>query len=364
MPKFYELYGSDVFDSSPAAMSIRKKALCPFMNAPCDGGGNRHQTKIKLANSELRNHFDSELTSVIPGVCSIEYGKDVWVVCPRRLMGFSSTPAVQLRVNMHLMTHEQESLIQMGLPQGIDLGVWAEVYLQYDEDDISINYHFDFVIAPVHTGLLFEQFLELNGVSTEEEISAFQKSAKTGKYLTGRGASPIAYLPNLASPVIVEVMTASTSGSDHAAGTDIATSFTHAIQGLDHNCPGINKRQVWGRMATQLFAKSALAESWGGKTVWLVQDKLLENIELTTKMSLSTIPNSQSGSINFLSMTYDGVSKGLGALKVAAYSEKEAGIAFSGTNTCSDILLSKIMPDKNQFLKSVLRRPISTLIRL
>jgi hypothetical protein len=182
--------------------------------------------------------------------------------------------------------------------------------------------------------------------------------------LTGRGTTPIAYLPDLTNPVIVEVMTASTSGSDHSAGTDIATSFTHAIQGLEHNCPGINKRQVWGRMATQLFAKSALAEFWGGKTVWLVQDKLLNNIELTTKMALNNIPDSKSGSINFLSMTYDGVKKGIGALKVVGYSEKEAGIAFAGTNSCSDILLSKVMPDKKQFLISVLRRPLSTLIRL
>jgi len=39
-------------------------------------------------------------------------------------------------------------------------------------------------------------------------------------------------------------------------------------------------------MATQLFAKSALAEEWGGKTVWLVQDQLLKNIQLTTKLRL------------------------------------------------------------------------------
>ena len=117
-------------------------------------------------------------------------------------------------------------------------------------------------------------------------------------------------------------------------------------------------------MATQLFAKSALAESWDGKTVWLVQDKLLENIELTTRLNLNKVPDSSNGSINFLSMSYTHNAKGLDSIFVKNYSEKESGINFSGTNTCSDILLSKVKPSKTELLKSVLRRPISALIKL
>ena len=59
-------------------------------------------------------------------------------------------------------------------------------------------------------------------------------------------------------------------------GQIFSSAFKSLLLGLDYQGPGINKRQVWGRMATQLFAKSALAESWGGKTFWLVQDQLLK----------------------------------------------------------------------------------------
>ena len=142
-------------------------------------------------------------------------------------------------------------------------------------------------------------------------------------------------------------MTASTSGSDTEAGTNIAASFTDAILGMEHNCPGINKRQVWGRMATQLFAKSALAEAWGGKTIWLVQDKLLKNIELTTKLTVDSTPKpTATGTINFLSMKYKDGEKGINSVLLSDYSEKSAGISFDGNNECTDILLPKIYPKK------------------
>lgn len=68
MPKFHEVYGRDVYDQSGSAIAERRVAYCPFTDNTCDGGGNRHQTKIKLDNSELRNCFDEELSSVIPGI--------------------------------------------------------------------------------------------------------------------------------------------------------------------------------------------------------------------------------------------------------------------------------------------------------
>ena len=76
MPKFYEVYGRDVYDQSEVAVAERKAAYCPFTENVCDGGGNRHQTKIKLAGSELREFFNDELSSVIPGICSIWQQKE------------------------------------------------------------------------------------------------------------------------------------------------------------------------------------------------------------------------------------------------------------------------------------------------
>lgn len=366
MPKFYEVYGRDVYDSSDLAVQERKVAYCPFTENTCDGGGNRHQTKIKLDNSELRSFFDRDLTSVIPGVCSIQYGEETWVVCPRRLLGFYSKHEQTPEVNATLHEHEREALIKAGVPTNIELGVWPEVYLQYGDDDTSINYHFDFVIAPIKRNKSFSWMLDNYNISDEAEIEVIKAAAKTGKYLTGRfdADKEQEILPDLESPIIIEVMTASTSGSDKEAGTDIASSFTDAILGREHNCPGINKRQVWGRMATQLFAKSALAEEWGGKTVWLVQDKLLNNIELTTKLNLRQSNTDDNGTINFLSMSYRSGEKGIDSLQFQKYTAKSAGLDFNGNEKATDILLPKVKPDKNVLLKAVLRRKLSAIISL
>ena len=370
MPKFYEVYGNDVNDKSPSVIAERELAYCPFTESTCDGGGNRHQTKIRLEGSALRAKFSPELTSVIPGVCSIEYGNEVWIVCPRRLLGFNAS-SMPPRVNQSLKDHEKAALINVGLPLGVELGVWSEVYLQYGDDNSSINYHFDFVISPISRGISFDKLLESYKEKTESEIDELKKAAKIGKYLSGRyvPGKPVPILPNLASPIIIEVMTASTSGSDTEAGTDIASAFTDAILGKNHNCPGINKRQVWGRMATQLFAKSALAEGWGGKTVWLVQDQLLKNIELTTKLKVENTKDentkeAHNGTVNFLSMGYTHGAKGVDSVKFRSYSAKSAGLSFEGNKECTDILLPKMYPAKMELLKSVLRRELSAIIKL
>ena len=365
MPKFYEVYGRDVYDQSEIAVAERKAAYCPFTENVCDGGGNRHQTKIKLSGSELRGFFNDDLSSVIPGICSIQYGNDTWVVCPRRLLGFFSKLSKIPNVNESLHAHEREALLNAGVPKGIELGVWPEVYLQYGDNDTSINYHFDFVIAPIQRNKPFSWLLESYNIG-EDEVETFKAAAKTGKYLEGRYShdKKQAILPDLTSPISIEVMTASTSGSDKEAGTDIAASFTDAIQGNDHNCPGINKRQVWGRMATQLFAKSALAEEWGGKTIWLVQDQLLKNIELTTKLNLDVQSTDSSGTINFLSMAYTSGEKGIDSLKFLKYSEKSSGLNFQGNQMATDILLPKVNPDKKTLLKATLRRKLSAIISL
>ena len=38
--------------------------------------------------------------------------------------------------------------------------------------------------------------------------------------------------------------------------------------------PGVNIRQVWARMASQLIVKSEIANEWGGSAIWVVQDAL------------------------------------------------------------------------------------------
>lgn len=367
MPKFYEVYGSAVETVDEKELSNRRQAFCPFTQNTCDGGGNRHQTKIKLNHSDLRPLFIDELNSIIPGVCSIEYKhNETWIVCPRRLLGFNTPANQRLIENFSLQEHERAALLACGIPTGVELGVWSEVYVQYGNDDATINYHIDFVVAEIYRNQPLSKLIDEYGITDQEEIKELVKTARTGGYIVGKFnlAANLPYLPNLATPTIIEVMTASTSGSDRENRTDIGASFEDALLGRDYECPGINKRQVWGRMATQLFAKSALAEAWGGKTIWLVQDELLKNIELTTKLQLNSTANGTSETINFISMAYKASEKGVSSLKVDRYLQKVSGLSFNGSSECSDILLPKITPKKTELLKSVLRREIAAIIKL
>ena len=61
-----------------------------------------------------------------------------------------------------------------------------------------------------------------------------------------------------------------------------------------------NYRQVFGRMASQLFAKSEAAEAWGGKAIWIVQDVLLEYIEQTTAFRSSYFTSNNDGNVNMV----------------------------------------------------------------
>ena len=97
------------------------------------------------------------------------------------------------------------------------------------------------------------------------------------------------------APIIVEVMTCSTSGGNRQMGTDIQAAFKRAVL-FAHTpaneavrSPGVNTRQVWARMASQLVAKSEAANSWGGRTIWIVQDLLAEYIRTQTALPLDDL---------------------------------------------------------------------------
>lgn len=150
MPTIFELFGFPVNDRSQDVEMIRKSRQCPFMGATCDGGGNRYQTKIKLTSQEpLTQYFNRDVTEVIPGVCSIQAGEDIWVVCPRRLFAAKFDGQGIPPANHSIHPHELNLLIQSGLPTDINIGTWAEVSFKHRVADAEINYHFDYVIAPL-----------------------------------------------------------------------------------------------------------------------------------------------------------------------------------------------------------------------
>ncbi len=368
VPEIHELFGRPVNIRDPEKIGERKAALCPFTDSLCDGGGNRHQTKINLKkDAELAKFFNPDLDSVIPGICSIDYGSgtEAWVVCPRRLLGFKHDGAGLPEVNIALQEHERQALIAAELPTGIEVGIWSEIYLQYGDEEAEINYHFDFVAAPLLRDVTFQELFNIYGIENEEQ-SDLVAAARKGGWFKGKykPETTIEAAPDLSQPIILEVMTASTSGSNTEAGTNISASFRDAILTHSHQSPGINKRQVWGRMATQLFAKSALAEAWGGRTVWIVQDELLKNIELTTKLAPAQVQEAHSGNITFISMTYNKKGTDVGAISMQNVFKGMAGIDFSGSDTYADILIPKTMPEKRELLKSMLRRSLAGIVKL
>ena len=75
----------------------------------------------------------------------------------------------------------------------------------------------------------------------------------------------------------------------------------------NHNGPGINYRQVWARMISQLIAKSQVGLAWGGKTFWLLQDVLAQYISSTTALDLSQYIAQHSNEVNILAFGYGNI---------------------------------------------------------
>jgi hypothetical protein len=369
MPTIFELFGFPVDDRSQEVEMIRKSRQCPFMEATCDGGGNRYQTKIKLTSQEpLTDYFNRDVTEVIPGVCSIQSGEDIWVVCPRRLFAAKFDEQGLPRVNRAIQRHEFDLLIQSGLPTETDIGAWSEVSLKHRVADAEVNYHFDYVLAPL-VEISLKNLLghdDFSG-STKEDLRALIRAATKSGYFYGIKENfadiPIP-LPDLSSLFILEVMTASTSGSNTENSTDMRSAFRNALLISEHTSPGINKRQVWGRMVTQLFAKTALAYEWNGRTIWVIQEALLQNIELTTRLKTIDIPSNPQRNISLVTMHYLTRIDGKKEMSLKSTIEGDVGMDFDGSNSFMDILLPKLAPPKIELLKAILRRKLDAIFRL
>jgi len=228
-------------------------AICPFSNRLCDGGGNRDMARIRSSDEQLAPLYTysvSEQTGgYFPcGVCSVEQTAKgaLWAICPRRLLTFDQQVLETEHRNLVL------KLLQLaGFQRGEPVDVWSEVTLnERSKQGATFNYRLDYVL---------------------------------------RGRKPHS------SPVIVEVMTCSTSGGNKRKGTDITAAFKRAVLYAHGSvserprAPGVNVRQVWARMASQLIAKSQAALEWGGRTIWVVQDELANYIGKQTALSLDKL---------------------------------------------------------------------------
>lgn len=245
-----------------------REARCPFMNAVCDGGGNRDMARIPASDQSLGPYFERSVgkstSGFIPcGVCSIRLPRDgiVWAICPRRLFCFTEEG-----VGKEHMELANRIFSIAGFQARDEISVWSEISLRESgKSGRSFNYRLDYVLR--------------------------SKSRPS-------------------QPVIVEVMTCSTSGGNKSQGKDIQGAFrravisTHSLSGHSGpiEAPGVNVRQVWARMASQMIAKSEAANSWGGCTIWVVQDTLVDYISKNTALPLDQLHSRdwRPGEVNML----------------------------------------------------------------
>ena len=308
MSKIFELYGYPLSDKSEEAEKNRKLAHCPFMDAKCDGGGNRYSSGLDLSSpktsQEIKDYFGQESGLIQPGVCSLamKNKKQPWIVCPRRLLTLGKRDDEYSYKNQ---SDVLESIIRhTSFDQGQEIGVWPELRIIYtppnEDDDSNFHYTFDYLLMPVNR-ISVEEIQEKTGLK-EDQIRT--KAQKAGYGITSiKNNLYINTFPS-GKPVIIEVMTSSTSGGNHRKRSTISMSFEDAILGKTHTAPNINKRQVWARMVSQLIVKSQVGLEWSGKTIWVVQENLVEYIAQTTGLDIYSLASTQMDEVNMLSFTY------------------------------------------------------------
>jgi hypothetical protein len=366
--QLFEIFGYPVDDNSEEATTNRLAARCPFMNRDCDGGGNRYLSQINLRqpiHEELAELYPDR-DVINPGICSIQPNSEAvpWIVCPRRLLVLGRERAGE-RV---FQKHAQDTMLKIsGYPSGTKLGVWAEVKIKYVEEvaeaEVSVDYTFDYVIMPLRRVSRYE--LE---TFMREPWSKLRPLFEDGGYTITAGEDDY-YVEDCPSgaPNIIEIMTSSTSGGNKDKRSQIPMAFEDAMLGKSHLAPGINYRQVWARMASQLIAKSEIALVWGGKTIWVIQDVLAEYITKTTALKLNHFESDTTSEVNLLTFSYgnsyedpDGVldlsESKLYAGRISPPSEDDRGSFL-------DIIRSPVHPPLQFLIKLLsLRKPINQII--
>lgn len=302
MSKIFELFGYPLETWDEKAKANSEKALCPFMEAQCDGGGNRHLSAISLEQrSDLQKYFPN-LKLVQAGVCSLrpKPNEQPWIVCPRRLLSLRNS-------KVHFQSKTLNKLIQAtGLPKDTTFRAWAEVKMKVateneEEEEKSFDYTFDYVLS----GLIRKPLSEVALLIGKSEKNT-QKIAEANGYTLAKRNGSVWVDDFPSDPItIVEIMTSSTSGGDKKKRTQIAMAFEDAIKnGFEHNGPGINYRQVWARMVSQLIVKSQVGIAWNGKTIWLLQDVLANYISQSTALNLEKYISERPNEVNILAFGY------------------------------------------------------------
>ena len=360
--QIFELFGFKVEDKSVVAEYHRKNCICPFYNRVCDGGGNRYQSfisKSKAKSEGLDKYFDIDLKEYPPGVCSLRIKNKDWIVCPRRLFSFDS----QNSSGEHFEFINKVIYDYCAINQGERFSVWAEVKIKYSERskgfDKSFDYTFDYIVAKVSPRLVNDVAQEL-GIS---EKSLLGKCSRDGITLSNRnGENYIEYYPT-GHLHIIEVMTSSTSGGNKRKGNTVQQSFIDAIKGENHESPGINYRQIWARMVSQLIVKSQIGREWGSNTLWILQDLLTEYISVSTDLNLQKLISDVPKGVNMVSVKYSNQTDKNGCLKLEENYLYSGEVPRAASDTDFNKLLQASIIPKENFVKNkiVLKKPIVTI---
>ncbi len=300
MSKIFEIFGYPLTPSHSDATDCRTRAWCPFMESECDGGGNRHLSVLQLQDHPQLIKQLPRKKNVHVGVCSLLVREKPWIVCPRRLFSLrdSNLSPLQTRIREDLIRYSE-------LDRSIEYRAWSEVKIKFStqntEHEKLFNYTFDYVLA----GRCRKSLSEISRLTKKSENDC-KKIAIQNNFTLERHAGEhwVADFP--ADPiVIVEVMTSSTSGGNKNKRTQIGMAFEDALlKGDNHEGPGINYRQVWARMVSQLIVKSQVSLAWGGKTIWIVQDVLVDYISSSTGLDIQRFISSTPDEVNILSFGY------------------------------------------------------------
>ncbi|WP_152555441.1 NotI family restriction endonuclease [Sphingomonas sp. FUKUSWIS1] len=277
MAKIAELFGTKVDDAAHTVPSDNWLTChCPFTGKICDVSANRgDRAYFDVAGSAVTDedrviyakHYTSPRTPL--GICSVstkrrfEADSKPWIICPKRMMELHSSPPIILP--------EVRNLIP--IKPGSDVRCWWEFKFastdDTEENDVAgrfFEFTFDYILMEVEK-------------------------------------RPNSIHPRLIGPpFILEIMTSSTRGgglTEHMADV-LALRDQRSLRGAVKSPYTPNYRQVFGRMASQLFAKSEAASRWGGKTIWILQDVLLEYIQQTTAFRPEPFVGRQDGNVNMV----------------------------------------------------------------
>lgn len=354
MPKIFEIFSYPIADDSEAAQTNRQNARCAFMRRDCDGGGNRYLSDVDLNNKpELARLFPGR-ERVRAGVCSIKLTTEgaPWIVCPRRLLALNRSAN---GARSYQERSERRVIGFTGLLPGTRVGVWSEVKVKYKQDLAGerkrFDYTFDYVLVPVG---------RISGPELEEMLGQPFKRIrprliKNGYTLSVRNEVPHVEDFPIGNPVIIEIMTSSTSGGNKRKRTTIPMAFEDAMLGHQHNAPGINFRQVWARMVSQLIVKSETAIGWGGTCIWLVQDLLINYICESTALDIRRFLNQNTSEVNMLGFSYgNAYQRGGGVIELAADELFSGPMSPPGANrdarSFQDMVRAPIRPPRARLL--------------